>query len=71
VIEPSFLGFPMNRLAANDNPPGDVLVVASFPLFVWFISGVVVLELDFYCTYTIGMTRLVYNYLIGGNYMNS
>ena len=36
-------------------------VIANFPWFVWYISGVVVFELDFYCTYTIGMTRLVCN----------
>jgi len=44
----------MNRLAAEGDLPGDVFAVASFPWFVWF-------ELDFYCTYTIAMTRLICN----------
>ena len=71
MIDPNFLRIPMNRLTAEGDPPGDIFVVASFPLFVWFISGVVVFEVDFYCTYTIGMTRLIYNYLICGNSMKS
>jgi len=43
----------MNRPAIEGHPPSDVIVVARFLSFVWFISGVVVFELDFYCTYTI------------------
>jgi len=61
----------MNSLAVEDDPPGDIFIVASFPWSVWFIRGAVVFELDFYCTYTIGMTRLICNYLFGGNCMNS
>jgi len=37
VIEPSFLGFPMNLLATEGDALGDVFGVANFPLFVKLI----------------------------------
>jgi len=46
VAEPTFLGFPMNCLAAEGDPPGDVYCVAQFFLFCWLVSGVVMFELD-------------------------
>jgi len=50
------------------DPPGNVFTVPVFPC-LFGLS--VVFELNFYCTYTIDMTKLIYNYLIGGTCMNS
>ena len=53
VFEPSLLCFPMNRLAVEGDPSGDVYCVAQLFLFCWFVRGVVVFELDFCCMYMI------------------
>ena len=47
MIEPNFLGFSMNRLAAEGDPLGDAYCVFTFLVLVWFFSDVVVLGLDF------------------------
>jgi len=49
-----FYGFSMHRLAAWCCPPGDTNWVAQFSLAFGF-SGVVMLGLDFWCVYIIGM----------------
>jgi len=42
-----FLGSLMNRLAAEDGPPGDATCVFSFSRFGWFVSDAVVFGLYF------------------------
>jgi len=71
VFAPSFLGFPMNYLAAEGDPPSDVYCIAQFPYFGWFVSGDVVFKLGFYRKYTIVMINHYLQLLFGGKCMNS
>jgi len=70
-LQPSFLGFPVNRLAAEDDPSGDICDIVIFSVFGWFDSGVGMLIWDLYFMYITGMMHYELQLLFGGNCMDS